>query len=114
FRYTGKNSHFVYYNYPSMSTQGNYTFWSSTSGTTRIIPSGIQEAFAGELRLPIELFDLTGEFVYLKNGTREAIDGFEKKYTERMGDLQGYAYYAQLRFWPLGNLDINGQPGYQN
>src|SRR5262249_20189917 len=52
FRYTGKNSNFVYYNYPNMSTQGNYTFWSSTSGTTRIIPSGIQEAFAGELRLP--------------------------------------------------------------
>jgi hypothetical protein len=97
-----------------MSTQGAYTFWSSTAGTTRIIPSGIQEAFAGELRIPLEMVDLTGEFVYVKNGTREAIDGLEAKYTERKGDLSGYGYYAQLGFWPLGHRDINGQPGYEN
>jgi phosphate-selective porin len=114
FRYTGKNSHFVYYNYPNMSTQGNYTFWSSSNLPTRIIPSGIQEAFAGELRIPIELFDFTGEFVYVKNGTREAIDGLESKYTERKGDLKGYSYYAQIGVWPLGHRDINGQPGYEN
>jgi hypothetical protein len=114
FRYTGKNSHFVYYNYPNMSTQANYTFWSSTVGTTRIIPSGIQEAFAGELRIPLEMFDLTSEFVYVKNGTREAIDGLEAKYTERKGDLKGSAYYVQLGFWPLGHRDINGMPGYEN
>jgi phosphate-selective porin len=114
FRYTGKNSRYVYYNYPNMSTQGNFTFWRSTFGTTRIIPSGIQRAFAGEIRIPYESFDLTGEFVYVKNGTREAIDGQEAKFTERKGDLHGYAYYAQLGFWPLGNRDINGQPGYEN
>jgi phosphate-selective porin len=114
FRYTGKNSHFVYYNYPTMSTQGAYTFWSTTVSGTRIIPSGIQEAFAGEIRLPVDMFDLTGEFVYVKNGTREALDGLEYKFTERKGELKGYGYYAQVGFWPLGNRDINGQPGYEN
>jgi phosphate-selective porin len=114
FRYTGKNSHFVYYNYPNMSTQGNYTFWSSSVGTTRIIPSGIQEAFAGELRIPLDMIDLTGELVYVKNGTREAIDGLEAKYTERKGDLKGTSYYVQLGVWPLGHRDINGMPGYEN
>jgi hypothetical protein len=81
---------------------------------TRIIPSGTQEAFAGEIRLPIDMFDVTGEFVYVKNGTREALDGLEYKFTERKGELKGYGYYAQLGFWPLGNRDINGQPGYEN
>jgi phosphate-selective porin len=114
FRYTGKNSHFVYYNYPNMSTQGNYTFWSSSVGTTRIIPSGLQEAFAAELRIPLDMVDFTSEFVYVKNGTREAIDGLEAKYTERKGDLKGYAYYLQLGVWPLGHRDINGLPGYEN
>jgi len=114
FRYTGKNSYYVYYNVPNMTTQGNFTFWKSTYGTTRILPSGIQEAFAGELRLPIDWFDITGELVYVKNNTREALDGQEARFTERKGDLHGIAYYAQLGFWPLGNRDINGQPGYEN
>jgi phosphate-selective porin len=114
FRFTGKNSRYVYYNYPGMSTQGNFAFWGPKYGTTRIIPSGIQEGFAGELRIPIESFDLTGEFVYLKNNTREAVDGSEATSSLRKGDLHGFAYYAQLGFWPLGNRDINGQPGYEN
>jgi hypothetical protein len=50
----------------------------------------------------------------VKNGTREAIDGFENKFTERKGDLKGYGYYVQLGVWPLGNRDINGAPGYEN
>jgi phosphate-selective porin len=111
FRYGGRNSSFVYYNYPNMTTQGNYAFWRSSAGNIRILPSGIQEGFAGEIRLPIDMFDITGEFVYVKNGTREAIDGQQARYTERKGDIKGYGYYVQLGFWPLGNRDINGQPG---
>ena len=48
----------------------------------------------------------------MKNNTREALDG-QEAFTERKGDLHGIAYYAQLGFWPLGNRDINGQPGYE-
>lgn len=114
FRYSGKNSNYVYYNYPNMTTQGNFTFWRSTVGTTRIIPSGVESAFAGEIRLPIDPVDLTSEFVYVKNDTREAIDGQEAKYTERKGDLHGYGYYVQIGVWPCGNRDVNGAPGYEN
>ena len=117
FLYGGRSTYYIYYNYPNMGTQGNFTFWRSTYGSmpsTRIIPNGVQSAFAGEVRVPFDQFDLTGEFVYVKNGTREAFDGLQSKFTERKGDLHGYAYYAQIGWWPLGNRDINGQPGYEN
>jgi phosphate-selective porin len=119
FLYTGRNSNYVYYNYPNMATQGNFTFWRATLGSgataVRIIPSGIQEAFAGELRIPYDqYFDLQGEFVYVNNGTRESLQSAASTFTERKGTLKGYGYYAQLGFWPLGHRDINGAPGYEN
>ncbi len=114
FRYGIRNWRFIDYPYPNMTTQGNYTFWKASYGTTHVIPSDVQMGFAGELRLPIDQFDLTGEFVYVKNNTREAIDGIQDKTAQRSGDLHGYSYYAELGWWPMGNRDINGQPGYEN
>jgi hypothetical protein len=119
FRYGIRDKNYVYYDYPSMSTQGNFTFWSSTyagsKGTTHVIPSGAQQAFAGELRVPVaEVFDVTSELVAVSNGTREAVDTFQSTNTERFGTMKGYAYYVQLGFWPIGNQDIQGPPGYEN
>jgi hypothetical protein len=79
-----------------------------------VIPSGDQIAVAGELRVPFKYFDVTSELVYIHNGTREAQEGFQATNTERYGDIHGTSYYAQLGFWPLGNRDINGVPGYGN
>jgi hypothetical protein len=67
---------------------------------------------AGELRVPVSDFDLTGEFVYIKNHTREAIEGFEATNTERFGEMKGYSYYVMVGWWPVGGRDINGLPGY--
>ncbi len=118
FRYGSKDKQFIEYDYPGMTTQGNYAFWSPTykgaAGYTHIIPNGDQIGFGGELRVPVSLFDLTGEFIYIKNNTREALEGYETTNTERLGDMSGYSYYAQLGFWPVGKRDINGAPGYQN
>ena len=119
FHYGMRDSSYLNYDYPGMTTQGNFSFWSSTytgtKGITHVIPSGKQLAVAGELRIPIgPLFDFTGEAVYLDNRTREAIDTFQSTNSERFGGLKGYAYYAQLGFWPLGGRDINGAPGYEN
>jgi hypothetical protein len=109
---------YTFYDYQSMTTQGNYAFWvptyGGTNGFTHIIPSGTQSAFAAELRVPLSMFDLTGEFVYLSDQTREALDGFQATNTERYGDIHGYSYYVQVGFWPLGNRDINGIPGDEN
>jgi phosphate-selective porin len=109
------DNHFTDYDYPSMSTQTGFSFWSPTysgaNGFTHVIPSGTQLATAGELRIPFGLLDLQGEFVYIDNQTREALDGYQATNSERFGEIKGYSYYAQVGFWPFGNRDINGLPG---
>ena len=118
FRFGSRDPNYVNYDYSAMTTQGNVTFWSpiygSSRGTTHVLPSGKQVGVAGELRIPIDIFDLTSEFVYINNGTRESLEGFQATNAERYGTMKGYSYYVQLGFWPLGNRDINGAPGYEN
>lgn len=108
----------VEYDYATMSTQGAYTFWSSiyagSKGQTHILPAGTQTGFGAELRVPVSMVDLTSEFVYVSNGTREAVEGFQPTNSERFGDLSGYSYYIMAGVWPLGHRDINGLPGYEN
>ncbi|MBI5535529.1 MAG: hypothetical protein HY898_22555 [Deltaproteobacteria bacterium] len=124
FRWGQRDKSYVYYDYASMTTQGNFKFWNpvyksaAVGGVdtyTHVIPAGSQLGLAAELRVPIgDIFDLTSELVYVKNQTREALEGYEATNTERFGDLHGYAYYVQAGFWPLGQRDINGTPGYEN
>ena len=111
----------VNYDYPAMTTQGNYTFWANnyqnSQGTyTHILPAGSQTDVAVEFRLPVAMFDLTSEFVYISNGTREAIEGYQTSNSERFGKLSGASYYIQLGYWPFGvpGRDIQGRPGYEN
>jgi phosphate-selective porin len=119
FRYGSRDSKYTYYDYPTMSTQGGYTFWSSTytgsEGKTHILPSGNQTGVAGELRLPISIFDLTSEVVYIENHTREVQEGLQASNgtSLRRGDLHGVSYYVQAGVW-LGKRDVNGLPGYEN
>lgn len=118
FHYGSRDKDWVFYDYTPMTTQASYAFWTPTyagsKGTMHIIPNGDQRAVAGELRLPIGNFDVTSEFVYIRNNTREAVEGYEATNTERFGNIHGIAYYVMLGFWPLGNRDINGVPGYGN
>jgi phosphate-selective porin len=114
FRYGGRNPQGINYNYPGMSTQGGWGFWGSTYGATHVIPAGRQIAVAGELRVPVQDFDVTAEAVYVDNHTREGVNGAVAQVSPRKGSLHGVAYYVQLGFWPLGNRDINGEPGYEN
>jgi hypothetical protein len=103
-----------------MTTQGGYGFWGPTytasdKTKTHILPSGNQTGVAGELRIPISMFDLTSEFVYIENHTREVTEGFQANngISLRRGDLHGYSYYIQAGVW-LGERDIQGLPGYEN
>ncbi len=116
--YGSRDRKWVTYDYPTMTTQGAYPFWSpiytSSKGATHIIPAGDQLAIAGELRVPYGRFDLTSELVYIKNNTREALEGFEASSSERFGSMKGFSYYAMLGFWIFGPRDINGVPGYAN
>ena len=121
FKYGMHDKNHVAYDYPSMSTQSGYRFWSPTytdsvgSGRrVHIIPSGAQLGIAGELRVPYDRFDLRSEFVYLKNNMREGVDGYQTDYTERFGTLKGYAYYVQLSYWLLGKPFLTGEPGIES
>jgi len=109
---------YVGYDLPSLTTQGGFPFWKPTykdsyGRTLHIIPSSTQWAVAGDLYLPIDGFDFTGELVYANDNTREAVDGFQlSPFTERTGQLKGYAWYAQVGYWIVGDHDIIGPPSY--
>jgi phosphate-selective porin len=108
----------VGYDLPSLSTQDGFVFWKPTYTDSygrliHIMPSTGQWAFAGDVYLPIENFDLTGEFIYGVDNTREAVDGYQlSPFTQRLGDLRGYAWYAQAGYWIIGDHDIIGYPSY--
>jgi hypothetical protein len=77
------------------------------------MPSTGQWGFAGDVYLPIDNFNLTGEFIYAVDNTREAVDGYQlSSFTQRLGDLRGYGWYAQVAYWILGSDDIIGYPSY--
>jgi hypothetical protein len=109
---------YVGYDLPSLTTQGGFPFWKPTykdslGRTLHIIPSSSQWAVAGDVYLPVDGFDLTAEFVYANDNTREAVDGFQlSPFTERTGQLKGYGWYAQAGYWIVGDHDIVGPPTY--
>lgn len=125
FRYGMRDKNRVAYDYNPMTTQSGYTFWrttytdsvvdptsSNTSGRTiHIIPSGAQTGAAAELRIPYDRFDFRTEFVFVRNNTREGVDGFQVTNTERLGTLKGWSYYAQLGYWLWGKPFLTGAPG---
>jgi hypothetical protein len=108
----------VGYDMPSLTTAEGFAFWKPTYTDSlgrllHIIPSGAQVAVAGDVYLPVGNFDFTGELVYADYDTREAVDGFQlSPFTERLGDLKGYGYYAQASYWVVGDHDVIGHPSY--
>jgi phosphate-selective porin len=108
----------VGYDLPSLSTQDGYVFWKPTyrdsyNRLIHIIPSTGQWALAGDVYIPIEDFDVTGEFIYAVDNTREAVDGYQlSPFTQRLGDLRGYGWYAQAGYWIIGDHDVVGYPSY--
>ncbi|MEZ4300286.1 MAG: porin [Polyangiaceae bacterium] len=106
----------VGYDYQPITTAQGWTLWEprykdSLGRTTHILPSGTQLQVGGELRLPVWIFELRGEGYYVSNDTREAIDGYQLKNTERLGAMTGAGWYVQLSAWPLGDAFVNGAPG---
>lgn len=117
-RYGSRDQKFSEYDYSALSTQGNYTFWSptysGTKGNIHILPSGAQFGAAAELRVPVSIIDVNSELVYVKNDTRESVEGFQTTNTERLGAVDGYSYYVEVGVWAYGKRDINGMLGYEN
>jgi hypothetical protein len=108
----------VGYDLPNLTTQDGFPFWKPTykdslGRTIHIIPSSSQWALAGDVYVPIEHFDFTGEFIYAVDDTREAVDGYQlSAFTERLGQLKGFGWYAQAGYWILGDHALLGPPTY--
>lgn len=106
----------VDYDYAQITSAQSYALWDPTYRDSQkrlvhILPSGAQDAIGGELRLPISRLDIRGEAYYVSNNTREAIDGYQLTNTERLGQLRGVGWYAQVGYWPAGDAFVNGDPG---
>ena len=113
-----RDSRDVGYDLPSLTTQGGFAFWKPTytdslKRVIHIIPSSTQWAIAGDVYLPIEKFDFTGELIYNSYDPREAVDGYQlSPFTERTGNLKGVGGYAQVAYWLIGDHTIIGYPSY--
>lgn len=117
-RWGVRNPGYVRYDAPSMSTPGNYTFWSPVYGTganeTHVIPSKTQRALGLEFFLPYKRFDFRGELVFSHDERREAF-AQSLNNTERSGTLSGTTYSIQLAWWPWGPVRMpGGHPGHYN
>ncbi len=116
-RWGSRDGDLVGYDSSSMTTQGGFAFWrptytSSAGALTHILPSGDQRAIAGEVFVPVGIFDLTAELVYSSSQTREAVDGFQLLGEQRRGRLNGLGYYVQLGAWLMGDRAVVGKRGY--
>jgi hypothetical protein len=121
-KYGERDRQKVNYDYSPISTANGFALWTPTytgpapggptSGLLHIIPTGAQSSVGGELRIPIENFDLTGEFTYVNNKTREEYDArLGSRNYERFGSVSGTSFYAAASYW-IGKRDIYGEPGF--
>jgi hypothetical protein len=107
----------VGYDLPSLTTQGGFAFWKPTykdsqGSTVHILPSGSLWALAADLYLPLGPFDVTAEFIYARNDTREASDGLQLSSAARLGRLEGYGWYTQVGYWIIGDQSVVGLPNH--
>jgi hypothetical protein len=109
----------VGYDYPALTTQEGFPFWKPTytdshGNLIHIIPIADQVTLGGELYWPVSIVDVTSELIYADHDTREAQDGNQLAYpySERYGTMEGYAYYAQVAVWALGDRQYVRRPGY--
>lgn len=114
FRYGRRDPDYVFYDAPAMTTPGGYAYWTPVYGKgateTHVLAAKNQLAAAAELYVPLERVDLKGEFVYVKEGRREAFVNALYD-NERIGTLSGFGAYAQIGVWLMGTPRVNGHPG---
>ncbi len=113
----------VDYPYPTMTTQGGWTFFDSAlmaSGMPiTIVPDGFQFGFGAEMDVPIGRFDFRAEYINVRNGTSEMAAAASDPLllagsAQRLGYQTAFGYYGQVGYWLLGDPAINGRAGYQN
>jgi phosphate-selective porin OprO and OprP len=106
----------VNYDYPAMTTQQGFVFWSpryvdSLNRIIHVIPADAQRALGAELFVPVDRFELRSEVVLVNNDTREAVEGYQATNTERIGALKGGAGYVLIGYTLLGPPHFMGLPG---
>ncbi len=115
-RYGMRAKEDVRYPLAPILTDGGYTLFATSyrgadGRTVNILPSGLDTAFAGEVRVPVSRLDFRFEFVSLRRNTREAVAGLEATHSERFGHMSGSAFYAQLGVFLMGRPGLREAPG---
>jgi len=115
-RYGMRRKRDVHYPLAPITTDGGTTLFATSyrgpdGRTVNILPSGLDTAFAGEVRVPVSRLDFRLEFVSLRRNTREAQAGLEAATSERFGHLSGTAFYAQLGVFLMGRPSLRQAPG---
>lgn len=117
-RFSSADPRRIGYDMPALTTQEGFAFWKPTyknslGQLTHIMPSMGQWAIATDVYVPIANFDFTGEFMYVHDDTREALDGYQlSPFTERLGVFKGFGWYAQASYWIYGGHHIISHPNY--
>ncbi|MFT3921575.1 MAG: porin [Myxococcales bacterium] len=113
-RYGSRDSKFVQYDAPTLSTPGGYAFWSpnytaANGEKIHVTPTATQAAAGFEFYLPFERFDLRSEVIYVNEDRREVTDT-NRINGIRSGNLWGWSGYGQFSWWIWGTPRINGNP----
>ena len=115
-RHGDRNPTAVGYDYTPITTGQGFVLWKPTrtddlGRQVHVLNSGAQNAIGGEVRLRGSNVAFQGELYYVNNNTREAVDGFQLTHTDRLGNLSGLGWYAELSAWPFGSAFIPTEPG---
>lgn len=115
-RHGDRDARAVGYDSTPITTNQGFVLWKATRTDSlgrqlHVLPSGGQNAIGGEVRLRGTNVAFQGELDYVNNSTREAFDGFQRTYTERLGSLSGLGWYAEVSAWPFGEAFIPPEPG---
>lgn len=96
---------------PAITTGQGFAMWSPTrldaaGHVVHVIPSSLQWAAGGEVRWPFCGFELKGEAYWVSRNTRESLDGQQASITERLGQMSGVGWYAELDWWMLQSFGL--------
>jgi hypothetical protein len=106
----------VAYGLTSLSSSQGFRFFEpsyvdSQGLRTHVLPSGSQNLIGGELRVPVGPVELTHEMHYAAYDTREALAGFERTNTERLGSFTGLGFTSRVTWWALGDEHVAPDSG---
>lgn len=92
--------------YPAITSRQGFALWrpervDDDGNAIRLLQTGAQYGFGGELALPTRYVAFRSELFYVSRDTREQLAPPAEPLSPRGGRIHGPAWYAELSVWPL-------------